>query len=151
MPDSLLRYQIARKYKDVCVMSRGRQISPGEKLLIVADAVLTDARTAAEKWDVAQTSVWQWAKEKGGLQALRDTYNSRSIPGVFQPEIVTGRALERSISRLSNAHLTRLAIHVMDQAQAVLVPDSKPKRRNRRRASRRSSSGTYGGNRTGLG
>jgi hypothetical protein len=121
-------------------MSRGRRITPGERLLIIADAVMTDARTAATKWDVAPTSVWQWAEEVGGLQALRDTYKSREQPRLIHPNVVIARELERRVHRFSNAHMVRLAISMMDdgsgsQADAARIDGDR--RRPRRNSSSR--------------
>ena len=111
-------------------MSRGRRVSPGEKALIISDAVQTDARTAAAKWDVAPTSVSQWAIEFGGLRALRTIYKERTKRVTVHPGVLIARELDRRFDRLSNAHLVRLALQVLEGPAA-------PGRPNRRQLSKR--------------
>jgi len=87
-----------------------KPISQAQKLVILADAIVTSAPDAAARWGICDRTIYHWTEKIGGLKALRELYETKQIGAIAEMAGAIFREVSNRLPKVSEDHLIELAL-----------------------------------------
>ena len=94
-------------------MSAGKRIPEAQKLVILADALVTSAADAAGRWGIRDDTIYGWTKPLGGLRALRELYEMKQVGAIAEMAGAISREVNKRLPQLSPEHVIELALEAL--------------------------------------
>ena len=90
-----------------------RRIPDAERLAVIADAIITSAPDAAQRWGISEHTIWKWTEEAGGLRAIRELLTIHQLGALFSTYRAISCEMRRRLPHLSDDHLVALFIEMI--------------------------------------
>ena len=97
----------------------GARLPVAQKLVALADAIMTSAPDAAKRHGISEHTIWKAAEEYGGLRNLRELYESRQMSALTGLAEAVSREVNKRLPQLSEETLREFGLGFI---KAILVP-----------------------------
>src|SRR3989304_4593766 len=101
----------------------GARLPVAQKLVALADAIMTSAPDAAKRHGISEHTIWKAAEEYGGLRALREVYETAQVSAITQLDGAISREINKRLPQLTEETLRELGLAFI---KTVLVPGQAP-------------------------
>jgi len=81
-----------------------------QKLVALADAIMTSAPDAAKRHGISEHTIWKAAEEYGGLRALREVYETAQVSAITQLAGAISREINKRLPQLTEETLRELGL-----------------------------------------
>jgi len=90
-----------------------------QKLVALADAIMTSAPDAAKRHHMSQHTIWKAAEELGGLRALRELYEAKRMGAVADMATQVSYELTKRLPKMQEKAITALALQLMENPSSA--------------------------------
>ena len=97
----------------------GARLPVAQKLVALADAIMTSAPDAAKRHGISEHTIWKAAEEYGGLRALRELYETQQVASLTQLAGAISREVNKRLPQLTEDTLRELGLAFI---KAALTP-----------------------------
>jgi len=92
----------------------GTRLPVAQKLVALADAIMTSAPDAAKRHGISEHTIWRAAEEYGGLRALRELYETKRVGAVAEMAMQVSHELSKRLPKMQERAITALALQLID-------------------------------------
>ena len=97
----------------------GARLPVAQKLVALADAIMTSAPDAAKRHGLSEHTIWKAAEEYGGLRALRELYETARIGAVSEMAKDIKDELKRRLPHLGERSFTAVTVKLIEHPEAA--------------------------------